>query len=171
MKKCVLLSEEEKLLLRQGHKVITDFIDSCLEDIMLVAPNVAKNINPYSQYKPIRQVTIDNKINKDFYKQCSSIFKNTNLYKDLLNSPMWENLKNMPKEHIEQLIGVLDRDILKSPLDIIPDDIREFSYRMKQNSSDPQNILMRDSCIMLSLREMLVNACQLMYSALVGNFK
>lgn len=164
----VLLNKEERLLLRQGHKVLTDFIDYCLEDIKQLAPNVAKNINPYSRYSPIQQVPVDSKIDKYLLKQCASEFKNTKLYKQLLNSPMWKYIKKMTHENLEQLIGILDRDVLRSSLDIVPKDIEEFAYRMIGNSKSLEDILMLDSCIMLSLREMLSNACQLMYLALVG---
>jgi hypothetical protein len=168
LKTCVSLSEEEKLLLWQGHKVMMDFIDYCLEDINQLAPNVAKNINPYSRYKPIQQVTVANKIDTHLLKQCANEFKNMSIYKKLLKSPMWQTIIKMPYEQLEQLIGILDREILRSPLDIVPNGIIKFKYRMMQGSMNPQDILMVDSCIMLSLREILTNACQLMYSALVG---
>lgn len=164
----VPLNINEKSLLYQGHMVLTNFILACLKDIITEAPLIAKVINPYSNYKPIQRMSVNECIESSVYEQCAIDFRNTKVYKTLLQSPVWNNIKTMSLEHVELMIGVLDRDIINNPLNNVPEDIRNYTFRTMQPKLSIEDILMRDFCLILSLREMLVNACQLFYTALVG---
>lgn len=168
LKETISLSVNEKTLLHQGHMVLTDFIDNCLEDIKKEAPHIAKVIDPYSRYIPIQKISVNSRVKTDVFEQCVSEFKNTAIYKKLIESSMWQIIKSMPEGQIERLVGVLDKEIIHTSLDNVPDEIRNFSFRRMQSSLNTQDLLMRDACIILSLREMLANACQLLYCALVG---
>lgn len=162
------LEKKERELISQGHSTIIEFVNGCLDDINKEFPVLHSVINPYSKYKSIGAISEKSLLDKKEYRKAIDEFKNTKLYKKLFSSQLVEIYKKTSLEKMETLLGVLERDIIKKPFDIVPEDIRDFSLRMMKPINDISDLMMAEAIIILALRESLAVACQLLFVAMSG---
>ncbi len=90
------------------------------------------------------------------------------MYEKLISSQIVDMFRDLPKEQMGALMEVIYRDTLQTALDIVPKDIRDFSMRLLHKITDVPDLMMAGSVLILSLRESLAAACQLLFVALTG---
>lgn len=166
------LSETEYYNLKLGHYVISSFVNACITDIEKINSNIAAVLNPYAFYVGIANKNIKHEFDLSIFDRAVSAFKDTNIYKSLLRSNFLQALSNVPRDAIFQLVQVLERDIMRIPLDNVPNDIlalkmREMNFN-KQTAINKNDAMALTSFKILALREMLINAISLIYSAMLG---
>ena len=142
-------------------------VDGCLQDITENYPTLYDAINPYSKYKCIETISEESILSEDELKNAIKAFKNSKVYQKLLSTQIIDIFKDIPPEQIKMLLGVMDRDIIRTPLDIVPEDIRNFTIRILHKVKDVTDVMMAEAILVLALRESAV-ACQLLFVALAG---
>jgi hypothetical protein len=162
------LEEKEKKIIAQGHATIMALVDGCLQDITENYPTLYDAINPYSKYKCIETISEESILSEDELKNAIKAFKNSKVYQKLLSTQIIDIFKDIPPEQIKMLLGVMDRDIIRTPLDIVPEDIRNFTIRILHKVKDVTDVMMAEAILVLALRESLAVACQLLFVALAG---
>lgn len=162
------LVETEKKIIAQGHATVMALVDGCLKDLKVNYPVLYNAINPYSQYKSIKPISEKSILHEDEVKDAISAFKDSKIYRKLFSSQIVDIFQNLPQEQMQMLLAVMDRDIIRTPSDVVPEDIRDFSLRLLQKVKDVTDVLMAESVLVLALREALVVACQLIFVALAG---
>lgn len=164
----VSLEEDERNLMKIGHATIMKLVNGCLCEIKEKYPVMYEVINPYSKYKTIREESENSILSETEIENAVKAFQTNIIYQKLLSSQALELFQNMSEEHIRVLIGALDKEILRTPLDVVPNDIRDFSIRILHKISKIEDIMMAEAILVLALREILSVACQLLFVALVG---
>jgi hypothetical protein len=162
------LEESEKKIIEQGHATVMALVDGCLQDVKKNYPVLYESINPYSKYKSIKTISEKSILCEDEIQNAINAFKNSKIYMKLFSSQIVEVFSDMTQDHREMLLGVMDRDIIRTPLDVVPEDIREFSIRILHKIKDVTDVIMAEAVLVLALRESLSAACQLLFVALVG---
>ncbi len=162
------LQEDERTILQRGQATINLVISECLGDIESIYPALVKVLNPYSRFKPIKNITADPFLKSEDVAKVCQAFKETACYKNLINSRMSELIKKLPETQLFQLCEIMNRDIMQNPYNIVSSDIKSLALQYANNSDLPQNLLFRDACLMIALREMLRIASQLVFTALIG---
>lgn len=168
----ISLSQEEYQALVFGNYCLMNFVEMCLSEISETNPIVAEPIHPYSFFLPIDLPKFSYTFDFSIFEEAVSSFKNTTVYKALTGSNVLQAFASIPADQLWQLFLLLDRDIIKSPMDKVSDDIialkiRERSFRPNShiNLVDGFTLI---SFKLLALREMLSNAVRLMYNAILG---
>ena len=161
------LSEDERSIIECGHYTIQMFIDECLNDLKTMFPNIDRILNPYSRYKAINQSASTPIIEKDKLADAISSFKNSPVYKAIVSSTIGEYLKKISEEQYFQMVELMSIEINKS-FGTVSKDIKEFAMRYTAMQRQPQDVLFKDVCYLISLREMLSVAAQLLFTAMVG---
>ena len=89
-----------------------------------------------------------------------------------MQSNVLQMFASVPEQNIFTLMGTMDRDIIKIPMDNVPNEI--FALKMRELESRHTHKIEKIDAIsilsfkLLALREMLKNACHLLYSAILG---
>lgn len=166
------LSTDEKKTLYFGNSFLTAFVDECLNEITEIAPDVAKAIHPYGFLTPIDQYQCEEKVDIAVLQPAITAFKETSIYKYLMESNVLLYFKPIPKDTVFQLMMVLERDIINNPRGSTIDDIlalkvREKGYKpnMHVPTVDALHII---SFKLLALKQMLANALKLLFGSIVG---
>lgn len=162
------LSNDERTLVERGQATIELLISECLKDIAITYPTLCKTLNPYSRFKPIREVNAVPFVTKEDIIEVVEEFRNTPAYLTLASSPLSQLIKSITEEQHLQLIELLTKEIVAKPFDVVSDDIKNLALRRVQQKREPTDALFQDSCLILSLREMLKILAQLVFTAVVG---
>ncbi len=162
------LQTSERCLLERGQATIDLFINEALCDLGKTYPNLVKVLNPYSQFKPIKQITADAFLTKEEISKCVLAFKNTAPYRNLINSRISGILKTISEKQLFQLWQLMYQDIIQKPYDTVSSDIMEMALKYTNNQNLQENLLFKSACLILALREMLNVVAQLMFTAMVG---
>ncbi len=162
------LEDNEKKIISRGHATLMSLVNGCLLDVKKTYPSLYNAINPYSKYKQIKALSENSFLSEDELSQAITAFKNSKLYKKIFSSQIVDMFEALPAAKMNLLLGVMERDILQAPLDVVPDDIRDFSMRILNKVKDIQDVLFSEAILVLAMRESLFSACQLLYIALTG---
>lgn len=162
------LEENEKKIIAQGHVTVMALVDGCLHDVKENYPVLYDAINPYSKYKFIKTISEKSIFCEEEFRNAINAFKNSKVYQKLFSSQIVDVFNDIPQEQMKMLLGVMDRDIIQTPLDVVPEDIRDFSIRILHKVKDVTDVMMAEAVLVLALRESLAAACQLLFVALVG---
>ena len=159
---------EERKIIENAHATITLFIDECCSDLHRQCPQMAQIVNPYSKYKPLKNCNGTSYLMASEYQDAVTAFKQSVVYKKVFENDVFNFFGRLKTEHIYQLFGILEKELILSPLDFTPDDIMEFQRRIAEDYKDVNDVSMGYSILLLSLREMLSVAAQLIFIALIG---
>lgn len=162
------LNKNEKKIIEKSHATVMALVDGCLYDLKGKYPILYDAINPYSKYKIIKATSEESILCEEELKNAIYVFKNSKLYQKLFSSQIVEVFKNIPLEQMKILLDAMDRDIIQTPLDIVSDDIRNFSIRILNRIKDMPDAIMAGTLLIMALRESLSTACQLLFLALAG---
>ena len=172
VKEPVSLSENEYYHLCFGNYIITNFIDLCLKEINSISPTVGKVLNPYAFFMPIEDNTFSFNFDLAELNQVVDAFKASIIYRETMQSNVLQMFANVPEQNIFTLMETMDRDIIKIPMENVPDEI--FALKKRELESRQTHRIEKTDVIsilsfkLLALREMLKNACHLLYSAILG---
>lgn len=162
------LENTEKKIIAQGHATVMMLVEGCLEDMKRCYPTLYDAINPYSNYKPIKVISESSILCENEFKSAINEFKNSKVYRKLFSSQIIDIFKDIPQEQMEILLGVMDRDLIRTPLDVVSEDIGNFAIRILHGVKDVTDVMMAEAILILALRESLAIACQLLFIALAG---
>lgn len=166
------LSEDEYYQLSMGNYIITNFIKRCLDEIGSINPTIGKVLNPYAFFVPIKENTFDFNYDLAVLDSVVAAFKESKIYREIMKSKVLQMFASAPEQSIFTLMGTMDRDIIKIPMENVPNEI--FALKMRELESRHTHKIEKMDAIsilsfkLLALREMLKNACRLLYSAILG---
>ena len=172
LKEPVNLTDEEYYQLSFGNHIITTFIDRCLKEIKSISPTVGKALNPYFSYVPIKPNDLSFNYDLKDLEPVICAFKQSNIYTEVIKANVLQVINTIPEKHFFILMDAMDRDIIKIPMDNVPSEIVSLKMRV-QESKATHEIEKTDALAILSfkilaLKEILKNACHLLYSAILG---
>lgn len=162
------LEDAERKIIEKGHRTIMALVEGCLSEIKEKYPSLYDAINPYSKYKRINEISQEGIWADKEIENAVTAFKMSDVYQKLFSSQVIGIFANMPRENMKTLLGVLEREIIRTPLDVVPDDIRDFSMRILHRIDKIEDIMLAEAILVLALREILMVACQLLFMAMVG---
>lgn len=166
------LSEEEYYYLSFGNYILNSFVNACIDEISKINSSIAAVLNPYAFYVKIATNNTQYNFDLSIFNNAINAFKNINVYKDLLHSNFLQVLNNAPQGAIFQLVQVLEKNIMGIPVDNVPNDI--FALKMREMNFKRQTKINKEDAIalisfkILALREIIMNAVSLIYSAMLG---
>lgn len=166
------LSEDEYYQLSMGNFIIINFIKRCLNEISSINPVVGKVLNPYAFFMPIKANSFDFNYDLTVLDSVVAAFKESKIYREIIESNVLQMFASISEQNIFTLMGTMESEIIKIPMENVPNEIlalklRELESRHthKIEKLDAISII---SFKLLALREMLKNACHLLYSAILG---
>lgn len=165
----IKLTEKEFYHLSFGNYVINLFVDLCLEDVTKYNKTIGKVLRPYSFYKQINNVIKEFDFDGNIFSSAVSEFKRTKIYNSIINSGVLNALSSIPEKEVFSLLQVLERDIINIPMENVPQEVFEMAMKRRLGKPDKQTELSFLTFKLLALREMLKNACRLLYAAILGN--
>lgn len=172
LKEKIILTTDELNELMFGQFIISKFIKLCLSDVEKYNENFAKVLNPYSFYKFDINFEKEYEFDLSILQDAVIEFKATKIYSDIINSNILVALKEVPINSIYTLFLTMERDIIKIPLNKVSNEMLALKIR-EGNSKQTKKINTVDalslvSFKLLAMREMLKNACHLIYSAILN---
>ncbi len=169
--KSIELTDYEFSQLSFGNKYICQFIELCLTEIVEQNSAIGSILSPYSFLKTVDSIT-DFEIDLALFEKAVEAFKQSSVYREIMDGNCLMAFRNVPEDHIRALFGAMYREIIQIPMDTVPREIfalkiREQGFRPNQ-SINPVDALHLVSFKLLALREMLSNAVSLLYDAILG---
>ncbi len=163
------LSQEERMLIEQGHKTLIRFINLCLSDIAHKSNSVAESMDPYFLYKKVNvSQTVEPLITDEELYPAVSAFKNVIVYKALMASNFTEVFKRIDITAMRTLIGTIEREINQSLGEDVAKDLKDFSLRLNSKLTSLTDVMFAFSILMFALKESLKLSCRLLYRAICG---
>lgn len=163
------LTNEERVLIEQGHKTLTRFVELCLSDIARKCNIVAEAMNPYFLYKEVTFAqTVDSLLTDDELSPAVSAFRNGAVYKLLMNSNFTTIFEKVDITAMRSLVGIVQNEINQSLGENIAKDLKDFSLKLDRKLHDITDIMFAFSILMIALKESLKLSCHLLYRAICG---
>lgn len=166
------LSGEEQKEILFGHYIISRFIMLCLSDIESKNKSVAKLLNPYTFFDFNIDFEEEYSFDLSILNDAVYSFKHTKIYLDIIKSNILNLLNDVPQETLYNLFGIMERDIIKIPLNKVSDDV--FALKMRELTSKQTKQINKIDALsiisfkLIALREMLKIACHLIYSSILN---
>ena len=163
------LSSAERVLIEQGHKTLTRFIDLCLSEIASESNEVADSMNPYFLYKEVSvSENVSTLLSDEELIPAISAFKNGRVYKVLMDANFIKMFKKIDIDAIRGLVSILEKEINQSLGEEISKDIKDFSMKLHTKLDDITDVMFAFSVLMLALKNSLKISCRLLYRAICG---
>lgn len=163
------LSRDERILIEQGHRTLTRFIEMCLEEINKESKGVAEAVNPYFLFKNVKcNPSVSSILTDEEMSSAVKAFKEGTVYKTLIDSKFEQFFKKIDRSVLQALMGSIEKEINMSFGEEIPSDLRDFSIRFMRSHKDITDIMLAFTILMYALKESLRIACQLLYEAICG---
>ena len=163
------LSPEERRIIERGHATLELLIHECLSELVKKYPNMENALNPYSKFKPIREVSEQSYLPSSKMADCVIAFKSSPAYSMLMTSPIESLLSSLPGEECMRLVALMSKELTDKSPDDVSEDIRTLVMRYYHTAKTPETLLFHASCLMVALKDMLWTACQLLFSAFIGS--
>lgn len=163
------LMQDERLLINQGYKTLSRFVELCLSEISSISKDVADSINPYylCQEVAIPTDTIS-LLTDDELTPAVSAFKNGTVYKTLLNANFTNLFDKIPIESMRGLIFSLEKEINQSLGENVSKDLRDFSMKFHSSLNNITDVMFAFSILLLALKLSLKLSCHTLYRAICG---
>lgn len=163
------LLREERMLIEQGHKTLTRFVDLCLSDDAHKSNVVAESMDPYSLYKKVAvSQTVEPLIPDEELYPAVSAFKSGVVYKALMASNFTEMFKRVDIAAMRMLIGSIEKEINRSLGEEVAKDLENFSLKLNSKLTSVTDVMFAFSILMFALRQSLRLSCYLLYRAICG---
>ena len=161
------LSSAERILIEQGHKTLTRFIDLCLSEIASESNEVADSMNPYFLYKEVSvSENVSTLLSDEELIPAISAFKNGRVYKVLMDANFIKMFKKIDIDAMRGLVSILEKEINQSLGEEISKDIKDFSMKLHTKLDDISDVMFAFSVLMLALKNSLKISCRLLYRAI-----
>lgn len=163
------LSAEERYLIERGQATLNLFIERSLEEFRQVYPNLYYELNPYAKFKPIQKITVPSYVASEDMDKAVAAFKSSPAYKEIMSSSIAPVLKALSKNDSMMLIRTMSKELTGCLPGHISEDMKNYALRYATMAPTPETLLFHNSCLLVSLQEMLEVACQLIFTALLGD--
>lgn len=163
------LSNEERILLCNGHKTIMKFVDMCISDVEKRSKPIADILKPYSNYKNIEVCKESRPIIDDheLYKVVNA-FKQGKIYKSLMNTQFELLFDNVDKKDIAICINSFEKEINNNLKDGGPEDLKQYALNLEMRNNNLPDIMLAYILAIIALRESINLSCKLIYRAICG---
>lgn len=168
-KNLTALSAEERHLIERGQATLNLFIEKCLDDVRQVYPNLYYELNPYAKFKPIQKSEALSYVALEDMNAAIGAFKTSPAYTGIMTSSIAPVLKTLSKKDSMMLIKTMSKELTEHSPANIPEDIKNYALKYATMAPTPETLLFHNSCLLVSLQEMLEVACQLLFTALLGD--
>lgn len=163
------LSEEDIQVFARAHATIYGLVNACVKELRVSNPKIANVLDPYSKYRPIAAPEGDSFLDEKEYEKAAKAFRESRLYKKLMDSSINDFMEELKPEDIHTMFMVFEKEVVASPLDVVPESIKPIEKCMVTRFEKMEEILLAETLIIFSLQKSLENACSLLYTALIGN--
>lgn len=163
------LNKAERVVLENGHKTLTRFVDLCLSDIATRSNSVSSLINPYSYYKPVSLSPDSSSIlNENDYRPVVNAFKDGAVYKALMAANFTALFDRFSDNDLRYLIRRIENEVNHSLGEDIDKELEDFALKIETHSKDMPRALLAFIVLIYALKTSLALACRLLFKAICG---
>lgn len=162
------LPDEDIQIFARAHATIYALVKECVKEFEVSNPKLAKELDPYSKYRPITTPLGASFLAVKEYEKAAEAFRESKLYKKLIDPSVYAFVEELKPEDLHTMLMAIEKEIVACPLDVVSESIMPLVKKMTPKFEKTEEILLAEILMIFVLKKSLENACSLLYTALIG---